>query len=349
MLLKNFWYAVEFSSAIAAKPVQIKLMDYNFALYRDTQGQVVALKDQCAHRGAALSPGWVEDNCLRCPYHGWKYQSDGVCVEIPANQPGVPIPKRARVETYEVQEKYGYVWLFFGDLPAAERPPIPDFPQFADPKLRCVYGQYTWNAHYTRTFENTIDCSHTLFLHKRSIGVTNEARIEDFDVEMGEWGAKATLDINIRRLRGVWSWISRNNPETQRTYQFFLPNITFIGLKFGSFQLDTFIAHVPVDETTTITKWAFLRNFLTLPLMDGSTRKMGIKLFQEDGAVVKTQFPGPVPLDLQTELLAASDATILAYRKLLKKCQEQGWVIEPHPPMSVAENPAIKQLQELGS
>ena len=125
MILKNFWYVAELSSAITNKPKGITMLGQDFVLYRDTKGQVVALHDLCVHCGAALSKGWVEDDCICCPYHGWKYQSDGTCIEIPANPPDTLIPQQAHIDAYPAQEKYGWVWLFLGDLPEGERPPLP--------------------------------------------------------------------------------------------------------------------------------------------------------------------------------------------------------------------------------
>lgn len=329
MLPKNFWYVVEHSHAVKRQPKAVKLMDHRVVLYRNAQEQLVALKDQCAHRGAALSAGWVEGNCLRCPYHGWKFESNGTCMEIPANPPGVPIPKRARVDTYPVQEKYGFIWLFLGDLPEDERPPIPSFPQFDDPNLRCVFGEYTWNANYTRVIENTMDCSHTLFLHNRSLGKSDKARIEDYEVVMGDWEASAVLDINIKNLRGIWQRISGKDIVTQRIYRVCMPNVNFVGLKFANFQLDTFMAHIPVDAETTITKWATLRNFLKFPLVDANSRRMGMKLLGEDEVAVKTQLPRISSYHTSTtEVLLPSDGTVIAYRKLLKQCADRGWLSE---------------------
>jgi phenylpropionate dioxygenase-like ring-hydroxylating dioxygenase large terminal subunit len=63
------------------------------------------MQNLCAHRGAALSGGQIKGECIVCPYHGWEYQADGTCINIPANSPDTPIPYRARVKVYEAQEK----------------------------------------------------------------------------------------------------------------------------------------------------------------------------------------------------------------------------------------------------
>src|SRR5690349_14384151 len=119
-MLKNFWYAVEFSDRVTSKPLKLTCLGQRFVLYRTSKGEAVCLSDLCAHRGAALSDGWVKDDCIVCPYHGWEYEQGGACTKIPANLQGRSIPKKARVDAYPVVEKYGFVWAFLGDLPEEE-------------------------------------------------------------------------------------------------------------------------------------------------------------------------------------------------------------------------------------
>ncbi|MHC5727700.1 MAG: Rieske 2Fe-2S domain-containing protein, partial [Nostoc sp.] len=83
-MLKNFWYACEFSAAVTTKPKQVRILNQKFVFYRNGKGQLIALQDRCPHRGAALSLGWVKDDCIHCPYHAWKFQADGKCINIPA-------------------------------------------------------------------------------------------------------------------------------------------------------------------------------------------------------------------------------------------------------------------------
>jgi phenylpropionate dioxygenase-like ring-hydroxylating dioxygenase large terminal subunit len=179
-MLKNFWYAVEFADRVTTKPLRATCLGQELVLYRTPKGRPVALSDLCVHRGAALSGGWVKGDSIVCPYHGWEYDADGKAVRIPANLEGRPIPKKARVDSYPVQEKYRFVWVFLGDLPEEERPPIPNWDEhFNDPSLRAVEGQFLWNANYERVMENGCDIAHTPWVHGAAFGNRDEPEVEE--------------------------------------------------------------------------------------------------------------------------------------------------------------------------
>ncbi|HEY9627489.1 MAG TPA: aromatic ring-hydroxylating dioxygenase subunit alpha [Coleofasciculaceae cyanobacterium] len=324
-MLNNLWYAVEFSAALAQQPKQVTLMGKEFVLYRNSQGEAIALENRCAHRAAALSLGQIDGDCLRCPYHGWKYQADGTCAEIPANQPGMAIPKRARVEPHAVREQNGFVWLFVGNLPADQRPEIPDLPQFAEQQWHRSLDEFRWSAHYTRVIENNVDVSHPPFLHRRLGQRANQdPTIAMLQVEPSRWGASVTLTAKLAKLKGFWQMLVAQQEDfgSTRRHAFYMPNFTTLELNFGRFKLAFLMAHVPVSETVTITKSIILRNFFKSQLFDRSTNKFGQKLLREDEAVVKTQVPQSIAADTSHDLLVASDAMILAYRKLYKEYSE---------------------------
>ncbi|WP_414589802.1 Rieske 2Fe-2S domain-containing protein [Scytonema sp. PCC 10023] len=336
-MLKNFWYACEFSSAVTSKPKRVSLLNQDFVLYRNSNKEVVALKDQCPHRGAALSNGWVEKDCIRCPYHGWKFQTDGTCIQIPANQPGVPIPKKARIDTYPVQEKYGFVWLFWGDLAEQKRPPLPSLTEFDAPGWRVVSGELQWNAHYTRVLENVIDFSHVAFIHANSFGsgIADQPQIENYDVCLEEWSASATVTANqSKKTKGFWKHFlnKQGSRPLSVTLSFYMPNISRLEFDFpiGHFKMILFSSHLPIDDKTTVSKWIVLRNFLTAPWADGDARKRALKTMLEDKPIVESQSPQVIPDDLTAELHVPSDALSIAYRKLHKQCLEMGWGMEHH-------------------
>src|SRR5438309_591865 len=125
--LRRMWHPVAQAADIADAPQKAVLLDEQLVVVR-LGGQVRVFPDLCVHRGTALSLGWVEDDQLRCAYHGWTYGADGVCTSIPARF-GSNIPRRARLRPYQVAEAYGLIWVCLEDEP---RYPIPEFPEWGD-------------------------------------------------------------------------------------------------------------------------------------------------------------------------------------------------------------------------
>lgn len=323
MPLKNFWYVAAQSSAITNKPKRITMLGQNFVLYRSTtSGQVAALNDLCAHCGGALSDGWVEDDCICCPYHGWKFRADGACIEIPANPPGTPIPAQAQVDAYPVQEKYGWIWVFLGNLPEAERPPLPPLPEFEDPTWRIIHGKFRWNAPYTHVVENGIDISHLPFVHgfERQIA-------EPYDIHLTDWSGRASVKLQPPRLKGLWKYIKRQGGQAVKaTATFLMPNITREDVDFGASQFILFAAHLPVDDRTTLTYWIGFRNFFTHCWADGDARRRNLKTFLQDQRVVEAQRLELLPCDLSVP----SDVLKVAYRKLHRQYLDRGWGTHQH-------------------
>ena len=322
-MLKNFWYGCEFSAKVTNKPKQILMLNQKFVLYRDSQGKVVALKDQCPHRGAALSLGWVEDGCIRCPYHAWQFQADGRCIDIPANQPGVPIPKKARVETYPVQEKYGLIWLFYGDLPDAERPPIPHFPEFEDPTLRAIFLEFKVNTHYTRVIENSLDPAHMFAVHANSFGwgFGDDPTIADYEVQNEDWGISTKIRyVNYTKPKGIFRPFFRSvRTELNSKVSLYLPNIFRLESDFGRGKTINYALHLPINDNTTISKRIQFRNIFTYPWADSLFLKFHYKVCEEDRIVTESQYPKVIPNSLSAEVHTPSDAMTLAYRELRQK------------------------------
>ncbi|MBW7930726.1 MAG: aromatic ring-hydroxylating dioxygenase subunit alpha [Gammaproteobacteria bacterium] len=135
MLINNWYVAAAASEIRKDKPLRVRMLSCDFVLFRDDDDKAVCLSDVCCHRGAALGKGEMNGCNVVCPYHGWEFNGAGQCTLIPAMGPEFNVPKRARVDSYPTQEKYGWVWVFLGDLPENERPKIPDmFPEYEDPK-----------------------------------------------------------------------------------------------------------------------------------------------------------------------------------------------------------------------
>jgi phenylpropionate dioxygenase-like ring-hydroxylating dioxygenase large terminal subunit len=319
-MLKNFWYAVEFSDAITSTPKRIKVLNQYLAVYRTDSQQIVAMQDLCPHRGAALSSGRIKGECIVCPYHGWEYHADGTCINIPANLPDTPIPIRAKVKVYEAQEKYGWVWLFMGDVLESERISIPELPNFDDPKLKSLHGDFLWHTHYSRVMENALDVAHAPFVHAGSFGDKDRPQIAEFTVENYPTGAGATVMVNASPPKGIWGFLASKQPSVIKTRTaFFMPNITVLEVNLVFGRLLIYSAHVPIDDQTTVSKWINLRSFFTGNWADVDSRKRVLKVFNQDKPIVESQHPQIVPYDLNAELHVQSDALQIQYRKMRRQ------------------------------
>lgn len=329
-MLKNFWYALEVSSAVTSEPRKVTVFGQDLVLFRSAaSGKVAALSNRCPHRLAALSNGTVEGDCIRCPYHGWTFQHDGACTSIPANPPGAPIPKKARVDSYPVEDRYGWIWVFLGDLSAAERPPIPPFPEFGQPGWRAIYGEFLWHANYTRVVENGADIAHAPFVHKNSFGNRENPVVPDFTLHADELSIAATVELESPPPKGLWKFVRRKRAKVNVTAQILMPNLNRLEIDLGNgWRTILLDSNIPVDENTTLTRFIQLRNFFTGSWADGDAMRRTLQIFLEDQPVVEAQQPRIVPYELGAELSLKSDAVSLAYRRLRQKYIERGWQLD---------------------
>lgn len=154
--LRRFWHPAAYASELGSDPMRVVLLDEPLVLVR-LAGKVRCFPDLCAHRGTALSLGSVEDDQLRCAYHGWIYGAEGVCTSIPARF-GASIPRRARLHPFLVEERDGVIWVCLVEDPQF---PIPEFPQFHDPAFRVIeVPAYGWRCSAHRRIENYVDFLH---------------------------------------------------------------------------------------------------------------------------------------------------------------------------------------------
>ena len=342
VLIKNQWYAVEFGGAVGVQPVKVPVHGHDLALFRTSDGAVHAHSDLCVHRGGSLSGGRVVGDCLECPYHGWRYDKEGVCTRIPANRPDAPIPRKARVDTYPCLERYGFVWVFLGDAPPAERPPVPelydleDAPEVKKEGYRSVLGTFEWQANYDRVLENAVDIAHTPFVHSGSFGNPDKPEIADYEVERSVQdghlvSVTATVDLDPPAPKGIWSRIYKSKetrPPVRTTTGFYPPNVSMLVVRPPLGEMRIYAAVVPVDEHRTISKFHMLRNFFTGGWADRDSVKRTLKIFGEDQATVESQRPELLPFDLSAELHVRSDAVQLAYRRWRQECLDAGLGLE---------------------
>jgi phenylpropionate dioxygenase-like ring-hydroxylating dioxygenase large terminal subunit len=269
--------------------------------------------------------GEVSNDCVVCPYHGWQYNMDGVCVHIPANQTNIAIPKKARVDNYPVEEKYGFIWVFMGDL-LEGRPPVPPLPEYGQPGWRGIYGQFQWQAHYTRVMENLFDIAHFPIVHGSSVGKPLDPEINNYKVKKQEWSASTSLYLKRKKSN---SFLFGKRSPALYTFSFFMPCVAEVRLDFGS-KMIIYAVNTPIDEKTTLTRWLVLRNFARWSLLDFMFRKRVLTLLTEDRPVTESVRPELLPYNLAEELHIPSDAITTSYRQMRKVYFDKGWGIDSH-------------------
>lgn len=341
-MLKNFWWVIDIADSVTDKPKSITALGQKFVVWRDGKGQVHCLSDLCVHRGGSLAGGWLtaDKSEVVCPYHGWEFDGDGACTKIPAH-PQRGIPKKARVDSYPITERYGLIWAFLGDLPEEERPPIPEVPELEDPRFKKIYGEFYWNVNYERALENAMDPSHAAYVHGNRFGNLDKPEVSDFEVQTTQWSGLAQIPLYppTGNSKGSWGRMFRKaQKDAHKTDDFrldtkagyYMPamNLLSVPLPFGTMFL--FDCHVPISEKRTRTIYVGLRDFLKSDWADKDAHKRIQYIFKQDDSVIQEQRPELIPFKLSDELPVRSDALQVAYRRRRAELIEKGWGIDMH-------------------
>src|SRR5579871_1839725 len=115
-MLRRYWQPAALSEELPAggAPLPVRMLGEDLVLFRDEHGQPGLLGIHCAHRGADLSYGRLEDGGLRCLYHGWLYDRTGRCLEQPGEPAGSTFHERIRQTAYPCQEVAGIIFAYLG-------------------------------------------------------------------------------------------------------------------------------------------------------------------------------------------------------------------------------------------
>ena len=353
-MFMNFWYPVVRAVDLGATPQKVRILAHDFVVFRDDKGQPAVLSDTCIHRGASLAAGKCKDDgTVQCPYHGWRYDRDGVCTRIPSIGSKTKPPPRARVDAYPVQEKYGIVFAFLGDLPEEQRPPIMPVPvpEHGTDEWRSTLVTFDVNYHYERSIENGLDPAHNEYVHTTH-GYQGEREDTYLMMELrpeqnNPWGYgfMATFDAPplknpiMRRFRPKGGKMEAGSG----TYG---PNHMWTYINFtAKTSMHQYMFEAPIDENRTR---VFLLNQRNVAFFKQS--KMGAigKLFKprinlwldkkinernmfiasQDIKVMNEVKPALTPPSRAKELMMPADKVILQYRDKLDEFEARGWRID---------------------
>ncbi|HSV50589.1 MAG TPA: Rieske 2Fe-2S domain-containing protein [Burkholderiaceae bacterium] len=173
-VLRSYWQPValvdEFNPRLDPRMEKravkaVRVLGQDLVLFKDAGGAYGLLDRACPHRGADLSYGRNEGDGLRCPFHGWKFDASGTCLQTPAEPAGSKLCERVRQRSYPVVEKCGVLFGWFGEEGSTPAP-FPAFDCFIAPASHTFAFKGLWHANWLQAFEVGIDPAHPSFLHR---------------------------------------------------------------------------------------------------------------------------------------------------------------------------------------
>jgi phthalate 4,5-dioxygenase oxygenase subunit len=250
-LMRQYWIPAAMSSELKADgaPVRLLLLGEKLIGFRDGAVRVGVMDHRCPHRCASLFLGRNEGNGLRCVYHGWKFDVEGKCVDMPSVPSHQDFKDKVRAKAYQVTERAGIIWVYMGA--AAKAPPFPEIEAalLPDSELTVVFGQRSCN--FMQALEGDIDTSHFGFLHGGHVDAselpednllryTVQNRTPEYYVADSDWGTTYAAHRQAGDGRTYWRFANFLMPFWTQTPQGEFPH-----------QVDI-RAWVPMDDTHTM-------------------------------------------------------------------------------------------------
>lgn len=358
-LLRSYWQPAGLVSEMPdERPVkQVRIMGEDLVLFKKKEGWGL-ISRFCAHRGVDLSYGRLEEDGIRCLYHGWLYDGQGRCVEQPAEPEHSQFLGKIRIANYPCVERNGIIFTYMG---AGDPPPFPHFDCFVAPEEYTFAFKGLWECNWLQGLEGGIDPSHVSFLHRFIQEDPREMYGQQFAEEVAGTGKKLSMlvgenyrpDIEVESAdHGLRVFALRQLTEDikhVRVTNLMFPNAFVV--PFGNTKVFT-QWHVPIDddnhywymiwydfaETTdkdtllqqrlegvSLPEYRPVRNRSNNWGFDPQEQKeltytgMGLDINVHDQWAVESM--GPVQ-DRTVERLGVSDRAVTANRRLLLRAME---------------------------
>ena len=346
-LLRRYWHPLCVAAELTAeKPKKrVKILGESLVAFRDKSGRYGVLAEQCAHRRASLYYGFVEEDGLRCPYHGWKYRADGQCIEQPFEPKASTLKDEICQTAYPVEKLAGLLFVYMGPQPAPLLPRWETLVRTDGARRIRILPDHACN--WVQTMENSVDATHTYYLHGHMMvlaGKPERARYHYRPMDKVEFElVSEPAWTGIRKMRQFGG----DDPEAEAGHPLIFPNILLVP------QREDLVIHwrVPIDDTTTRVIW-----FLFTPGAaagdpdadppveyapsfkneDGEYELIKYAFASQDMMAWETQ--GPV-CDRSQETLGTMDRGVVLYRKLLREQIDR--VRRGQEPAGVIRDPAL--------
>jgi len=168
-LYRRFWLPALLPEELPhadSDPIRLRILGEDLIAFRDTNGKVGLIQNNCPHRGASLFFGRNEEAGLRCVYHGWKFDTAGNCVDMPNEPAESDFKSKVKATAYPAAEAGGFVWIYMG--PPDKQPPLPNYHWMTQPGAeRSQVRKWMQESNYSQGVEGDLDSAHVSFLHRK--------------------------------------------------------------------------------------------------------------------------------------------------------------------------------------
>jgi 5,5'-dehydrodivanillate O-demethylase oxygenase subunit len=252
-LMRRYWQPMAAADDMKnAWTKRVRLLGEDLVLFKDRQGRLGLIAEQCPHRRASFAFGIPTQDGIRCPYHGWEYSAQGKCLNQPNEPDNCAFRDKVATDAYPVQELGGVLFAYLGPLPA---PLLPRFDGFVVEGAIRMMGRVVLPVNWLQIMENSLDPIHTEWLHghqhefqkeQEGIKVAISAHHLKIDFKEFEFGI-----TKHRLLQGH----SEDDDDWKVGHPIVFPNMLAVGNGDEKSRYYAFQIRVPVDDTHTLHIW----------------------------------------------------------------------------------------------
>jgi 5,5'-dehydrodivanillate O-demethylase len=326
-LLRRYWHpiaaAVELTDLNPKK--RVRVLGEDLLLYRDRSGGYGLVAEHCSHRGASLYYGFVEEDGIRCPYHGWKYDAGGKCLEQPFENPEAGFRNKIQHPAYPVEKLAGLLFAYMG--PPDKKPILPKWDLLVRKDgMKKIDVCEVLRCNWLQAMENSVDPTHTYYLHSHTLKLKGSKDYVPFHYQ-----PLSKIDFELV-IHPTWAGIQKrrifagDGETAEAPHPLIFPNILFVPVRAG------YAMHfrTPIDDLNTR-----VFQFRFSPAKDGSTPEQPedppiefISTKNADGEFHLDHFASQDHMAWESqgalanrdrEHLGESDRGILMFRKLLSE------------------------------
>ena len=326
-LLRRYWHVVAAAAELSdEKPKKkVKILGENLVLYRDRTGNYGLVAEKCSHRGVSLYYGFVEEDGIRCAYHGWKYDACGKCIDQPFESPEAGFKEKIQHPAYPVVKLAGLLFAYMG--PPEKKPTLPKWDLLVrEDGLKKIDICEVLGCNWLQAMENSVDPTHTYYLHSHTLKTKGTRDFVPFHYQrLSKIDFELVVNPSWAGIQKQRTFAGEDGP-VESPHPLVFPNLLFVPVRMG------YAMHfrTPIDDQNTQ-----VIQFRFAPSRDGSVVAQPedapieyVRTKNEDGEFHMESFAsqdhmawetqGPIA-DRANEHLGEGDRGVIMYRKLLRE------------------------------